>query len=170
MKLFLSYAGEFLRRYPLIKFSKTEEISIRDSAMKHLGLTNVNQMRDRYEGQAFFDKTWKNIGGLLAIQKHLEMNLSDISKINLGDFQPTIEIQDVVYNINVFPFGELPLIRVEDNDNPVYFIIQKDRLTFQLCGYASREVINQNLISTTTVSSSIDEFMDFTGFKYLNHF
>ncbi|MBN4070303.1 hypothetical protein JYT76_01345 [Olleya sp. AH-315-F22] len=67
MKLFLKYLGEFLRLYPQIKFTKNEEIIIRDSAMDHLGLTNLNQMRDRYEGQFFFEKTMKNIGGLIEI-------------------------------------------------------------------------------------------------------
>ena len=60
--------------------------------MNHLGLTNLNQMRDRYEGQAFFEKTMKNIGGLLALQRFLKTDLIDFNKVNLTDFQPFTEI------------------------------------------------------------------------------
>ena len=61
MKLFFKYIGEHLRLYPQVRFTKNDEILIRNSAMNHLGLTNLNQMRDRYEGQAFFEKTSENI-------------------------------------------------------------------------------------------------------------
>src|SRR5690606_31095972 len=114
------------------------------SAMSHLGLTNLNQMRDRYEGQAFFEKTMKNIGGLMALQKHLNIELIDSDKVNLADFQPYIKLDGKKVNINVFDFGTLPLIKMKDIKNPVFFIIQKDNLTFLLCGLATKEVVKNN--------------------------
>ena len=135
--------------------------------MNHLGLTNLNQMRDRYEGQAFFEKTMKNIGGLMSLQKHLNLELIDLDKVNLGDFQPYIKLDGKKVNINVFDFGNLPLINKKDIKNPVFFIIQKDSLTFLLCGLATKDVIKNNLIDTSVVQSSTDEYMDFIGFKFL---
>lgn len=135
--------------------------------MNHLGLTNLNQMRDRYEGQAFFEKTMKNIGGLMSLQKHLNLELIDLDKVNLGDFQPYIKLDGKKVNINVFDFGNLPLIKIKDIKNPVFFIIQKDSLTFLLCGLATKDVIKNNLIDTSVVQSSTDEYMDFVGFKFL---
>ena len=170
MKLFFKYIGEYLRSYPQIRFSKTDEVLIRNSAMNHLGLTNLNQMRDRYEGQAFFEKTMKNIGGLMSLQKHLNLELIDLNKVNLGDFQPYIKLDGKKVNINVFDFGNLPLIKIKDIKNPVFFIIQKDSLTFLLCGLATKDVIKNNLIDTSVVQSSTDEYMDFVGFKFLENF
>ena len=170
MKLFFKYIGEYLRSYPQIRFSKTDEVLIRNSAMNHLGLTNLNQMRDRYEGQAFFEKTMKNIGGLMSLQKHLNLELIDLDKVNLGDFQPYIKLDGKKVNINVFDFGNLPLIKKKDIKNPVFFIIQKDSLTFLLCGLATKDVIKNNLIDTSVVQSSTDEYMDFVGFKFLENF
>ncbi len=167
MKLFFKYVGEYLRLYPQIRFSKTDEILIRNSAMNHLGLTNINQMRDRYEGQAFFEKTMKNIGGLMALQKHLNRELIDLDKANLGDFQPYIKLDGKKVDINVFDFGTLPLINMNEIKNPVYFIMQKDNLTFLLCGFATKKVIMNNLIETSTVQSSTDKFMEFAGFQLL---
>jgi hypothetical protein len=167
MKLFFKYIGENLRLYKQIRFSKNEEILIRNSAMNHLGLTNLNQMRDRYEGQAFFEKTMKNVGGLLALQKFLKTDLIDFNKVNLTDFQPFIEIDGKKIDIIVFDFGTLPLVKVNDIKNPIYFIIQKDSLTFLLCGYATIDIVNENLISTSIVKSSTEKYMSFIGFKYL---
>ncbi|WP_339896082.1 hypothetical protein [uncultured Algibacter sp.] len=124
-------------------------------------------MRDRYEGQAFFEKTMKNIGGLMSLQKHLNLELIDLDKVNLGDFQPYIKLDGKKVNINVFDFGNLPLIKTKDIKNPVFFIIQKDSLTFLLCGLATKDVIKNNLIDTSVVQSSTDEYMDFVGFKFL---
>lgn len=93
MKLFFKYIGENLRLYPQVRFTKNDEILIRNSAVSHLGLTNLNQLRDRYEGQAFFEKTMKNIGGLMALQKHIKTDLIDFSKADLTDFQPYIKLK-----------------------------------------------------------------------------
>lgn len=167
MKLFFKYIGEHLRLYPQVRFTKNDEILIRNSAMNHLGLTNLNQMRDRFEGQAFFEKTMKNIGGLMALQKHLNIELIDLDKANLTDFQPYIKLNGKKILVNVFDFGTLPLIKINEIKNPTFFIIQKDNLTFLLCGLASIEVIKNNLIETSIVKSSTDKYMDFTGFKFL---
>lgn len=167
MKLFLKYVGSYLRSYPQIKFTKSEEIIIRDSAMNHLGLSNLNQMRDRYEGQSFFEKTMKNIGGLMALQKHLKKDLINVNAANLTDFQPYIMIDGKKTDIHVFDFGNLPLLKVDDIQNPIYFIIQKDKLTFLLCGVADVDVVKANIKESSIERSSPDEYMDFTGFKFL---
>lgn len=167
MKVFLKYIGEFLRTYPQIKLNKNDEILIRDESMRHLGLTNLNQMRDRYEGQAFFDKTMMNYGGLIAIQKHLNLPLTDIKRINLDDFQPKLYIEDKTIDVFVFKFGTLPLIDIDKINNAMFFVIQKDRFTFNLCGYSDLETLNNNLIRTSIERSSQANNMNFIGFKQL---
>ncbi len=167
MKEFLKYIGEYLRTYPQIRFNRNDEILIRDESMKHLGLTNLNQLRDRYEGQAFFDKTLMNIGGLMAIQKHLKLPLIDIKKTDLGGFQPKLIINNNVIDVLVFQFGTLPLIDINEIKNPVFFVIQKDRFTFNLCGFTDINVIKDNLINTSIEKSSQANNMSFIGFKHL---
>lgn len=103
----------------------------------------------------------------MALQKHLNLKLINLDKVNLGDFQPYIKLDGKKVNINVFDFGNLPLINIKDIKNPVFFIIQKDSLTFLLCGVATKDVINNNLIETSVVQSSTDIFMEFVGFKFL---
>lgn len=169
MKLFLKYIGEFLRLYPQIKFTRNEEILIRDSAVKHLGLTNLNQLRDRYEGQAFFEKTMMNVGGLISIQKYLNLPIVDFTKIDLSDFLPKIELNGEMFDIHVFEFGSLPLININNIKRPVFFVIKKDQVTFTICGLASKDVIKNNLIATSIEKSSTVTNMSFIGFKHLKH-
>lgn len=168
MKLFLKNVGEFLKDYPQVRLTRSDEILIRNSSMQCLGLDNVNHLRDRFEGQAFLDKTLKNIGALFACQKHLNIGISDLSELNLRDFSPRIKINDKTLLINVFNFGELPFIDLNDNNNnPTIFVIQKDKLTFMICGFAESEFIRDNLIESTEATSSSKNFKSFVGFKEL---
>ncbi|MDO1502130.1 hypothetical protein Q2T40_18495 [Winogradskyella maritima] len=167
MKLFLRHLGESLRSYPQIRFTKNDEILIRDSAISHLGHDNLNQLRDRFEGQAFFEKTMRNIGGLMALQKHLKVSPFDFNNANLKDFLPYIKVDGQRIDINVFEFGQLPMVKVKEVNNPIYFIIQKDSLTFLLCGYAPKTVVNEHLVETLVETSSTDELMEFVGFQHL---
>lgn len=167
MKIFLKYVGEFLRTYPQIRLNRNEEVVIRDKSMKYLGLTNVNQLRDRYEGQAFFDKTLMNLGGLMSIQKHLKLPLTNVNEIDLGGFQPKLYVNNEVIDVIVFEFGTLPLIDINQTKNSIFFVIQKDRVTFNLCGYGDLDTVKNNLIDTSIEKTSQAKNMNFIGFKEL---
>ncbi len=167
MKEFLKYIGEYLRTYPQIRFNRNNEVLIRDETMKHLKLTNINQLRDMFEGQAFFDKTLMNIGGLMSIQKHLELPLIDIKKTNLAGFKPKLVVNNQEIDVLVFEFGTLPLINKNEVKNPIFFVIQKDKTTFNLCGYTDAKVIKDHLIKTGVEKSSQTNDFSFIGFNYL---
>ncbi len=110
MKEFLKCIGSLLSTYPKISLTRSEEIIIRNETIKYLGLTNLNQLRDRFEGQAFYDKTLKNVGSVIAIQKFLELPKLDILNIHIGEYLPVLKINEKEYQVEVFKFGELPLI------------------------------------------------------------
>lgn len=167
MKLFLKYTGEFLRSYPQVRLNKVDEISIRDYTLSYLGLLNLNNLRDKFEGQAFFDKTMKNLGGLISCQRNLGISELELKKIDLNNYAPKLIFNDSMIDVQVFNFGTLPLIDIKKINKPVYFIIQKDSLTYILCGLASIKTIKDNLIESTIVNSKSNENMHFTGFEFL---
>ena len=167
MRQFLKYTGEFLRTYPQIRLNSNDESLIRNECIKHLGLNNMGQLRDRYEGQDFFDKTLKNIGSVLSIQRHHELPNINPQRTDIGGYKPTVEINGVIFDIIVFEFGTLPLVNTDELDKPVYFVVQKDRITFSLCGIATAETIKNNLITTSIEKSTYTNYMEFTGFKFL---
>ena len=169
MKIFLNHVGEFLRTYPQIRLNRGDEAWIRDVTMKQLGLDNLNQLRDRFEGQAFFDRTMMNVGGLISIQKHLNLRIEDITKLDFSNFHPKLKINDEVVDVYVFKFGTLPLIDIDEINNTTFFVIQKDRVTFNLCGFTTKEIIKKNMIRTHIERSSQANNMNFIGFKSLSN-
>ncbi|MEO9481015.1 MAG: hypothetical protein ABJO28_17175 [Maribacter dokdonensis] len=167
IKQFLKYTGEFLRNYPQIRLTSAEEISVRDSVIQSLGLNNIGQVRDRYEGQAFWDKTLKNYGGLLICQKHLKLEILKIQEIDIKDFKPVLKVNDISYEILVFDFGTLPLIEPKEIKNPIIFIIQKDKSTFSICGFADEDTVSNNLIDAVEETVNTKNLKNFIGFKKL---
>ena len=149
MKSFFKHAGEFLLKYPQISINSTDEMLVRDECMKHLGITNVRQLNDRYEGQAFLNKTLKNVGSVMVIQRYLGIPVINVRKTDLGDFKPKLVINNKEFTVLVFQFGTLPLVDIDNLSENTFFIIQKDRVTFNLCGFAKREIINENVIAVS---------------------
>lgn len=157
-----------MRKYPQVRLTMNEEFAIRDSVLSFLGLNNINQLRDRYEGQAFWDKTLKNYGGLVACQKHLGIEVTTINELNIKDFKPQIIGKDSVYDIKVFDFGQLPDLELKSVKNPIIFVIQKDKSTFSICGYGSKQLILDNLVDSSNETVNSVNLKKFIGFKALN--
>ena len=165
---FLKHTGEFLRKYPQVKLTMKEEFAIRDNVLNSLGLKNLNQLRDRYEGQAFLDKTLKNYGGLVACQKHLGLEVTTIEDLNIKDFRPQIKAENLVYDIKVFEFGQLPDLELNSIKNAIIFVIQKDKSTFSICGFGDKKMVLNNLVdsSNETVNSvNLKKFIGFSSLK-----
>ncbi|MHA7841958.1 MAG: hypothetical protein ACX93I_01475 [Winogradskyella sp.] len=165
---FLKYTGELLRKYPQVRLTFNEEQAIRNTVLGVLGLSNINQLRDRYEGQAFWDKTLKNYGGLVACQKHLGIDVTSIENINIKDFKPQIKGKDSIYDIKVFDFGELPDLELKTIKNPIVFVIQKDKSTFSICGFGGKQLILDNLVNSSNETVKSVNLKKFIGFKELN--
>lgn len=165
---FLKHTGEFLRQYPQIRLSMKEEFAVRDSVLNSLGLKNLNQLRDRYEGQTFLDKTLKNYGGLVACQKHLKIPVTSIEELNIKDFKPQIKGKDSTYDIKVFEFGLLPALELKSINNPIVFIIQKDKSTFSICGYGNKDLVLKNLVDANNETVNSVSLKNFIGFSDLN--
>ena len=61
----------------------------------------------------------------------------------------------------------MPLIDIDEINNKTFFVIQKDRITYNLCGFATTNVIKQNMINTSIERSSQANNMNFIGLKFL---
>tara|TARA_Y100000815_G_C13341144_1_gene499982 strand:- start:2619 stop:3146 length:528 start_codon:yes stop_codon:yes gene_type:complete len=165
---FLKHTGELLRKYPQVRLTFSQEQAIRNTVLSVLGLNNINQLRDRYEGQAFWDKTLKNYGGLVACQKHLGIEVTSIENINIRDFKPQIKGKDSIYDIEVFDFGQLPDLELKSIKNPTIFVIQKDKSTFSICGFGNKQLILENLVDSSNETVKSVELKKFIGFKVLS--
>ena len=72
-------------------------------------------------------------------------------------------------DVHVFDFGSLPIFDIKDINNPVFFVVKKDSLTFTLCGLGTVDTIKNNLINANMVKSSVTKNLNFIGFKFLKH-
>ncbi len=167
LSAFLKYTGEYLSKYPQIRLTMNEEFAIRDSVLNFLGLTNLNELRDRYEGQAFWDKTLKHYGALIACQKHLNIPITEIDKLNLKNFTPQIQGQNTIYDVKVFDFGKLPDLEFDSIQNAIIFVIQKDKSTFSICGFAEKQLILENLVNSSSETVKSVNLKNFIGFSAL---
>ena len=167
MKEFLTIVGEFLQTYPQIRLNTSDKKLISDSVLNHFSFENMGQLRDRFEGQAFLDKTTMKVGSVIAINKNFDFPAIDFDKLFLRDFQPQITLREECVDVHVFEFGTLPLLEIEKIDKPIFFVIKKDSITFSLCGLASIDVVKNNLVESSLDRSNSNSHMNFTGFKYL---
>jgi hypothetical protein len=167
LSAFLKYTGEYLSTYPQIRLTTTEEFAIRDSVLKFLGLSNLNELRDRYEGQAFWDKTLKQYGALITCQKYLSLPRSEIDKLNLKDLTSQIQRKNAIYDVKVFDFGTLPELEFDTIQNPIIFVIQKDKSTFSICGFGEKHIILENLINSSSETATSINLKHFIGFNKL---
>jgi len=163
MKEFIKYIVPYIKTFNFVKLNRDVEITTSTKVLKHLNLKNLNQLRDRYEGQAFFNKNMKKIGGLIACQKFMKMPVSDIISIDLNNFNPSITLNSTIIPLFIFEYGQLPQLTENDLLSSKIFIIKKENLSYIICGFASFNVIQNNLI----ISNKSKSTFKFTGFNQL---
>lgn len=144
VKTFFNVVIPFIKDFPSNKLLRIDEKNIRDIVLKKLNLKNENQLRDKFEGIKYYDNYLKVVGAKLSIYKILNLE-QEFSK-NLNEITPTSNV--ILFNkkfkMNIFEFGELPIIYEYDED--VLFVLRKDKLTFLICGFCEKENLVLNSI------------------------
>jgi hypothetical protein len=160
MNLFVKYLAPFIRDYPQITLSRRFELEIQTYCMKLLGVKDMGELRDRYEGQKFLDNLLSRVSGYFVCANFLgasELTLEEI----LGKDKLSFNINGVSHSIFVFNFGELP--QINQVDLPMIFILKKDNQTYSFCGIASIDVLKNETNFTTDNGKTY-----FTGFQKLS--
>ena len=158
MSLFFSKIGEKISKLPQIRVSRLVQAQVNELVVKHLGYTNLNQVRDRLDGQSFLDKNSLRIYAKVAVLEHLKI------PFNIADLNLIEEDENVVFHnnkefqIKVVPFGELPVFAGLNFPNDVIIVYQKDTLVFTLLG-----VLNQELLMDVKNYRKVQE-----GFQFIN--
>ena len=133
MKDFIEHINPRLKEFDKYELSRSHEYKVRDQVIKHFKLKDINQLRDKFEGVAFLEKTYKK-----AIALWLTSKVFDTELIKLDDFEPdslklNFFLKDINWEIVIFDYGDIPKFKIKDKTNYV-LILKRDLYCFYFCG------------------------------------
>ncbi|MBL1220290.1 hypothetical protein JET18_05540 [Chryseobacterium sp. L7] len=143
MKDYIKYLLPYKQKFPIVNLTRRELVAFENLVVKYLNVRDLNELRDKFEGQAFMDNFLGKSIPIAALQKYLKFNLIDLEKINVARYNSKVSICGKTINIIMFDFN-LPLIDI-NNDNPYIFIYSTEYSMLQICGFASAETVRENL-------------------------
>lgn len=150
----------------------TREISrFKNIALNSLGLQNINQLRDKYEGSAFLQSFMIKVLPIIALEKHFKIELQDWDKLNPKNFVPMIYYKGTKVKIYSSQFGRIPLIDIENNISAIISMVREDNRVVWICGVASRSTLNGNQRLDIVDGSPLKKDKSFfSGFDKLKQF
>jgi hypothetical protein len=144
---------------------------IQNKVLKELKLKDLNELRDRFEGEQFYNNRLSKCLPIVSLEKLLKIKLFDWEKSELKDIQSNIIISDTKISLNLSLYGGTPEID-KDTDLPAIFFILNNRKEVWICGFASNGTIkkHQGKQRTIGIGSKSKEVVEFTGFNHLKKF
>ena len=172
MKEFINTVLKHRENYINESITYREYDQLKKKVMKTLGLSDMGELRDKYEGEAFLNNFVLKIISVLILQKILNRELINLEEVNPKDYMPVVNISGVDINVITCEYGELPIIQ-KDNRNPAILNVKRKQKDVWICGYASVDVLNkyQSEKGVTAIAAKNPESrVKFTGFGELKTF
>jgi hypothetical protein len=139
MNLFIKYLAPLIREFPQVTLSRRLELDIQNHCMRVLGVKDMGELRDRFEGQKYLDNALYKASSYFACANFIgQADISLEKALDSNDL--TFQIDGCSYGMLVFNFGELPLISI--TESPLILVLKKDVKTFSICGIATKEVLD----------------------------
>lgn len=140
MREFLSDVVSNISNYGIVQLNHRTKVRTEEIVLGALGLKNLNQLRDRYEGVAFHENFNRKIMALCALEQYLEIELTEWKYIDPKDFQPTLDYLGLPIDVIISEYGHYPNIASKVK-RPAVVMIQKDNKTVWVCGFAQKNVL-----------------------------
>ena len=147
-------------------------LKIQDCVMNALGLKNLNELRDKFEGVAFIDRFSLKISGVMALEKKLKKELIDWEKVNPKNYIPKIVVSGKEIDVVMSEYGEFPVIE-KSNKRPAIITVRKDKKDIWICGFADAKTLNENQdikFLKGEMMKGLDTKTTFVGFNALKPF
>lgn len=141
-------------------------------AIKHLGLDNMNQLRDRYEGQAYLDRFLTKSYSEFAVQKMLGIDFVSLDLKASKSYKPVLVYNGKNYEIIGSSLEEYPLIPKGEYDYAMLSFVNLGRREVYVVGYCSYKnllkLIDSADLSPTKSRSYIGNLKDFSKIQLLD--
>ena len=168
-KAFQSFARKFImfERTPI---PNSFIAKVQESAINKLGLKNINQLRDRFEGQAFMDKKTLIFVGLFTLEKYLNSTFIQ-SPLNLEESQDLCKIKykEKTYRIVPFIFGRLPILTNECKEPLIFCAVQPNFKSASIYGVLKDYNFSDNNLFSNKTNNPINIGFKFIGFNSLEN-
>jgi hypothetical protein len=156
-----------LTHFNRVNIPKYIESKIQSTALVHLDLSDMGKLRDRMEGQSYYNKLRTDIVAEFAFENIIGIRSFDWEKRNHKGFQRKKYFFDnKQLNLIAFENESLPKISIDHVENCVFIYVSVDRVF--MSNLATKSYLNQ--ISNKQKSSIIDitEFQDLIEFTSLD--
>ena len=166
---YIKYASKHVNNLIGVSLPLKNKRKIQEIAVKHLKLKDVNQLRDKYDGQSYLDKLQIKIASLYVIEKEFGIELINFDFIeNNKNFDFTlISIDNEKYRVIPFFFGTLPIFDITIKDKVILCAIRSDFTRGVYCGnldlnkHAEDSFLNSNRVFN-------ENYKKFIGFENIN--
>lgn len=154
---------EHIDKFRLVKVPRYIEQKIQRCALSHLGLRDMGQLRDRMEGQAYYNKLKRDVLSEFAFENVLGMNGFDWKKREVKGYkrkQYNFDFGSV--SLVAFSGQEIPKISTKHLSNFVFIYVNPEFRVY-VSGLARKSVISQSLSNVVYLEnqSSVIEFKEF---------
>ena len=171
MQDYINKILKYREKFKVINLNYNDIDSIKEVVLKALGLTNINQLRDKYEGVSFYQNFSSRISGVIALEKLLGINLIDWDNLSAKNYKPSLSINDIQVDVITASDRDFPVINTR-NENPAIIVLRPQEKSLWICGYASTEILNHNQNDNLLkgLLSNKNNETAFTGFDKLRSF
>lgn len=148
-----------------------DTVLIQKKILQFLKVNDLGELRDKYEGVAYFNKLSLKLYSIIALERYLGIKILDIENLPTGDVDFNITDEDMYISVIPFYSPDLPLIK-RDDKSPSIITFFKDTRSLFLCGYLSgKEKVNKkNLRSLNSpVWKDRNEFIGFEKLKMFDN-
>ena len=136
--------------------------------IEKLGLDNINQLRDRFEGQAYLNKAMLALTSIYVLERSLNKEI--ILPAGFPFKTPNrhiVKIDDKTFHLVTSYFGNLPKIEIEPTLPLVFCGIRNDHKNGIFYGFLQKyEIENRELFHQK--NNGIVSGYEFIGFKHLS--
>jgi|LauGreDrversion4_2_1035121.scaffolds.fasta_scaffold1298672_1 hypothetical protein len=145
MSDFFKFLGEKYSRYPQVKLNRSLVSQVQELVVTKLNLSNLNEVRDKFEGQKYLDNQVVRVLSRLALFEFYGKKKPTIDLSWLSSEPNLFPINDKLVSILATPFGELPSFKAETGVHDVVLLYHKDTITFSVIGVLSCEDVKYEI-------------------------
>jgi hypothetical protein len=144
MNSFLSEISNVKKTISVINIIWKDINNIKEIILKEQKLKNLNELRDKFEGVAYYETTHKKMAGVIALEKLFRIKFINWEIIKPKTYKPIIEILGKEYFVITTDFGTMPNIPKE-NKLPIILTVAKEEKVIWIIG-----LLPQNKLSDSS--------------------